>query len=74
MIESVENLPAELKIPALRDVKVLGQGSIQIPESGRANPRKARSGVPKLIGAVVVGVVVSPEALVASKVRPSGLP
>src|SRR5215475_2174151 len=72
MVESVEDLPAELKISALAQMEVLGERAIQVPEAWRTNAWKSRSGGRELVSTVIVRVVVRPEALVASERRPEG--
>ncbi len=42
MVQSVEGLPAKLEVFAFRDVELLGQGAIHIPETG--SPEISKSG------------------------------
>src|SRR5208337_4412532 len=69
MVQGVKGLPVELKIFALREVEILGQGTIQVPESGRAHVRQYGTHVSKLPSSRIGRVVIRPEGLVPAEGR-----
>src|SRR5579862_4644005 len=74
MVQGVKGLPAELKILALGDVEIFGQGRVHVPEAGSAHVRQHRTHVSELPGIVRGRIVIRPpDTLVRTEGRFKGL-
>jgi hypothetical protein len=69
VIESVEDLPAELEVTALGKPELLEERRIQVPETRGAGARQSLARIAKSPVSIVVRNRVCPEGLIASKRR-----
>src|SRR5437899_1802419 len=63
MIQRVIHFPAELEVPRLREVDLLGQLGVHVPEARIPEIRKPRPFRPEQISAWVGSTVVAPEII-----------
>src|SRR5437762_5254325 len=69
MIQRVIHFPAELEVPRLREVELLGQLGVHVPEARIPEIRKPRPFRPEQISTRVGSTVVAPEIIVVGTER-----
>jgi len=67
MVESIEHFPAEFDVPFLREMEILHQRRIQIPETGPPNGIRPGLHISERPRARIEIGIVSPESRIASK-------